>query len=149
MKKRKNIIGLLVVTVMAALCLVKVIADEVVPASVQLSCYRNAGSSAAVTNVTFYQGDTLSLTNSVMYSDPSGSTTQNLDGCIIDVDVGQPGNTNITTTTGMVMVAASGTFSSDFTIPALNPCYIQVSVSNTAVFTYPLYRITTQAKLGE
>ena len=148
MKKVRWFLGVLLVVMLAAVT-AKVIADEVVPASVQLACYRNSGSSAAVTNVTFYQGDTLSLTNSVMYSDASGSATQNLSGCEINITVGQPGNTNTTTTTGIVQVAADGTFSADFTLPAFNPCYIQVSVSNNAVFTYPLYRITTQAKLGE
>jgi hypothetical protein len=146
--KKSRILGVLALALVGIFAL-KVIAAEVVPASVQLACYRDSGSSAAVTNVTFYQGDTLSLTNSVMYSDATGAATQNLDGCVIDIVVGQPGNTNTTTTTGIVMVAASGTFSADFTLPAFNPCYIQVSVSNNAVFTYPLYRVTTQAKLGE
>jgi len=119
---------------------------------VQLTCLRNSGSSASVSSTTFYQGDTLSLTNSVMYTgDTTNSAAQNLDGCVITVVAGQPGSTvtNNVKVTGYNISTNDGTWGAEFTVPPYNPCYIQVTVSNVNVFTYPRYRITTQEKLPE
>jgi len=83
-----------------------------------------------------------------MYSGgTTSSAVQNLSGCTIGISAGQPGNTNVTTAVGAAIVEADGTFTASFIVPAFNPMYIQVSVSNNAIFTYPLYRVTTQAKL--
>jgi len=125
-------------------------ADPVSPAGVEVTCLRDSGSSSPISQVTFYQGDTLTLTNSVMYTgDTTNSPVQNLDGCTITVRAGQPGQTNITQATGYVISTNAGTWGAEFEVPSFNPTYIEVTVSNQAVFTYPRYRITTQSKLGE
>lgn len=122
-------------------------ADPVIPAALQLECKRVAASSSAVTNITYFQGDYITLTNSTMFAD-SGSTTQNLAGCVITVVAGSPGNTGVTTTvTGYTISTNAGTWGAEFICPAVNPAYIQVTVSNNFNYTYPLYRITTSAKL--
>ena len=127
---------------------VTALADPVTPANVVLTCVRDAGTSAAISSTTFYQGDTLSLTNSIMYAGvDTNSAVQNLDGCTILVVAGQPGNTNTVSATGVIISTNAGTFSADFIVPAFNPTYVQVTVSNGALFTYPRYRVTTQAKI--
>ncbi len=148
---RKSFVRVMAVMVLGVVALVgiKAFADPVEPASVQIACLRDTGSSSPVTNLTFYQGTTLSLTNSVMYTSETADTNflQNLDGCSIAVVAGQPGVTNNVTAVGLVIVTNEGTWSAEFIIPPYNPCYIEVTVSNTSIFTYPRYRITTQEPL--
>ena len=136
------------VGVLAVIVALNALSDPVAPANVQINAVRDEGSSSPISAVVYYQGNTLSLTNSVMYTgDTTNSAVQDLSGCVITVVVGQPGVTNNNTATGYTIVAASGTWGADFTIPDYNPCYIEVTVSNTAVFTYPRYRINTQEQL--
>ena len=125
------------------------LADPVAPANLPLVCLRNTGTSGNVTNTVFWQGDTISFTNSVMYTGSTTNTPQNLADCVITVTMGSLTSTNVTTATGSSIVTNEGTWFATMAVPAFNPCYIQVSVSNENVFTYPLYRISTQAKLGE
>ena len=133
--------------VLCGLFAATVMADAVAAAGVTITCLRDAGSTAAITNITYYQGNTLSLSNSLMYTDGTTNTPQDLSGCTITVTVGQPGVTNNTTAAGYSIVDADGTWGAEFVIPAYNPTYIEVTVSNAAVFTYPRYRITTQEQL--
>jgi len=148
---RKSFLALMVGMILVAGAVsLKVFADSVEPASVQITCLRDEGSSAPVTNVTFYQGTTLSLTNSVMYTGgTTSSAVQNLAGCTISVVAGQPGVTNNVTAVGYSISTNAGTFGAEFTIPPYNPCYIEVTVSNQFIYTYPRYRITTQEPLPE
>lgn len=146
--ERFLISGILSVVALCGVLAATLMADPVDPANVAITCLRDTGSSAAITDVTYYQGNTLSLSNSVMYT---GSTTnsavQDLGGCTITIVAGQPGVTNNTTAVGYAIVEADGTWGASFVIPAYNPTYIEVTVSNTAVFTYPRYRINTQEQL--
>lgn len=143
----------LALTVIMAIGLVglathKAFGDPVEPDSVQLTCLRTTPSSSPVSTKTFYQGNTISLTNSVMYTGATTNTpVQDLSGCTITVVAGQPGVTNNVTAAGSAIVESNGTWTAEFTLPAYNPCYIEVTVSNVAVYTYPRYRITTQARL--
>ena len=148
MKKVRLALGILAVTILACVTMSVVFADDVVPAALRLSCERTTQSSSAVTNVTYYQGDYITLTNSVMYTDATGAATQNLYGCTISVVASQPGNTSVTTTaTGYIISSNSGTWGAAIICPEVNPAYIQVTVSNTYNYTYPLYRVATQTKL--
>jgi len=123
-------------------------ADEVEASNVTLQCFRNEQSTQPVTNLTYYQGNTLSLSNSVMYTGAdTNSALQNLDGCVITIVAGQPGVTNNVTATGYNISTNDGTWGAEFVIPDYNPTYIEVTVSNGAVFTYPRYRINTQEPL--
>lgn len=147
---KKVIYVSVVAFVLGTIAMFNTLADEVEPASVQISCLRDEGSSTPVTNLTYYQGTTLSLTNSIMYTGSSvTSAVQNLDGCDISIVAGQPGVTNNVTAIGYSISTNDGTFGAEFTIPPYNPCYIEVTVSNTSIYTYPRYRITTQATLPE
>jgi hypothetical protein len=129
---------------------VMVRADEVSPASLVVTNLRTTASSGNYTDTVYYQGDTISFSNSVMYTGAdTNSAVQNLEGCAITVTMGQPGNTNVTTASGSAISTNDGTWTASIECAAFNPCYIEVTVSNNAIFTYPRYRITTQAKLGE
>lgn len=128
---------------------VNVFADPVDPANLLLSCKRTTQTSGNVTNITYWQGDTISFSNSVMYTTATTNTPQNLDGCSITVTMGSLTSTNVETAVGSAISTNDGTWTATCTVPNFNPCYIQVSVSNVNVYTYPLYRISTQSKLGE
>jgi len=152
MKKFAKFMAAGVIVAIIGVMAVSVMADEVVPANVTLTCLRNEVSSAAVTNITYIQGNTLSLSNSVMHvGADTNSALQNLDGCVITVVAGQPGSTitNNITATGYNISTNDGTWGVEFVIPPRNPCYIEVTVSNNAVFTYPRYRIDTSEPLPE
>lgn len=126
-----------------------VCSDPVSPASVSLISLTDAASIEFASDAEFYQGDTLSLTNSVMYSGPTVTNTalQNLDGCTITGSAGS--GTNIVTFTGSVISTNAGTWTASFTIPPVNPCYIEVAVSNGAIRTYEQQKIKTKPHLGQ
>jgi hypothetical protein len=152
-KSMKYLVSGIMVSLIVAVGLVmvgSVSADEVDPSNVLLTCLRTSQDSSPVTNVTYYQGNSMSLSNSTMYTgSTTSSTPQNLDGCVITITAGQPGVTNNVTATGYNISTNDGTWGASFVIPAYNPCYIEVTVSNTAIFTYPRYRISTQEALPE
>lgn len=149
---KRNTIAALAATCVALVGLigvVSVLADPVQPASLQLRCRRTTQASGNVTNITYWQGDAISFTNSYMFTDSAGTATQNLDGCSISVVMGSLSSTNVTTAVGTAISTNDGTWTATCTVPSFNPCYIQVSVSNVNVYTYPLYRISTQSKLQD
>jgi hypothetical protein len=147
--------GLVMGVVFGTLAVVGIaLAGEVTPASLQLSCKRTTTPSGNVTNTTYWQGDYITFTNSQMFSDSSGVVTQDLEGCTITVTMGSLTTTNPTsgTTSSELYLIDDGTdgyWGGELIVPAANPCYIEVSVSNVFTFTYPRYRIATQAHLGE
>ena len=149
MKKGTRIIGALA-AVVGVIGVITALADPVAPANLQLTCLRTTQQSGNVTTTVYWQGDTISFTNSVMYTGATTNTAvQNLDGCSITVVMGSLNSTSVVTAAGSVISTNDGTWSAEMEVPDFNPCYIQVSVSNQSVFTYPLYRISTQSKLGE
>jgi hypothetical protein len=132
-----------------ALGVFTVAADPVVPATLSIECKRNVESSVNITNIVYYQGDHISFSNSVMYVDAAGTVVQDLDGCTITVVMGTTGNTNVTMGTGYSIDDATGVWGAEVIVPPFNPAFIEVTVSNNYIFTYPRYRIATKAKLGE
>jgi len=148
MKHRRWIATALTALVLGVLSFV-VVADEVTPAALQLECLRTTQSSGNVTDTVYWQGDYITFTNSTMYTTSTTNTPQNLDGCSITVTMGSLTTTNPATAVGYVISTNAGTWGAEIVCPAANPCYIEVSVSNTYNYTYPRYRIQTQAKLGE
>ena len=141
----------LVLTIAAVLLagvLFHAVADEVTPAGLELTCLRVPEISGNITTTSYWQGDTISFTNSVMYVGATTNTAaQNLDGCVITVTMGTIGNTNTTVATGYNISTNDGTWGAEMVVPAFNPCYIEVTVSNNAVYTYPRYRIGTKTHL--
>lgn len=143
--KKRILIG--ISALVGVLGLASLALADIVPAGCVILCKRGVESVGNVTNTVFYQGDYITLTNSVMYSD-SGATTQNLQGCTIRVSAGSTSTTNPVVTAGYLMDTNNGTWGVEFVVPAVNPCYIEIGVSNVYNFTYPRYRIQTQTKLG-
>lgn len=123
-------------------------ADPVTPANLILTNFTDVSSIQLASEATFYQGDTLSLSNSVMYAGAdTNATVQNLEGCIITVTAG--GSTETVTAEGYAISTNAGTWGAEFTIPAENPCYIEVSVSNVYVRTYEQVKVATKPHLGD
>jgi hypothetical protein len=120
--------------------------DEVIPASCVITNLRDVADSALyASDVSFYQGDYISFSNSVMYTDSTGTTPQNLSNCVINVTVGNSTVSN--TATGYVINATGGVWGAEVIIPAADPCYIEVGVSNVFNYTYPREKVRTRAKL--
>ena len=137
--------------IIAALCTLAatvsvLIADEVVPASCVITNLRDVADSALyASDVSFYQGDYISFSNSVMYTDSTGTTPQNLSNCVITVTVGNSTVSNMAT--GYIVNATGGVWGAEVIIPAADPCYIEVGVSNVFNYTYPREKVRTRAKL--
>lgn len=122
-------------------------ADPVQPAGLVMKSVR-ANSVGFASDTVFYRGDTLSLSNSVIYTGATTNTAiQDLSGVTITLVCGTTAGTDNVTTNGTIMVATSGTWAVTFTIPdQLNP-YLQLSISNGALYTFPKQQIQTQVKL--
>lgn len=134
-----------------ALAAAAIRADPVTPANVIITNFTGVTSVEFASDATFYQGDTLSLSNSVMYSGAgTNSAVQNLDGCGITARAGSGTDTGlVTTVTGYAVSTNAGTYGAEFTVPATDPCYIEVTVSNGFSRTYERWKVRTRAHLGE
>jgi hypothetical protein len=120
-------------------------ADPVAPAACVITNLRDVADSADYASaVTFYQGDYVTFTNSLMYSD-DGSTLQDLSNCVITVTLGNFTVSN--SATGYTVNATGGVWGAEVIVPASDPCFIEVSASNTYNYTYPRQKIRTRAKL--
>lgn len=125
-----------------AVCL----ADPVTPASCIITNLRDVADSALYANdVSYYQGDYISFSNSVMFTDSTGTVTQDLTDCTITVTLGNASVSN--TATGYIINASAGLWGAEVVVPAADPCYIEVGVSNVFNYTYPREKIRTRAKL--
>ncbi|NQT93678.1 MAG: hypothetical protein HQ559_13035, partial [Lentisphaerae bacterium] len=123
-------------------------ADEVLPANVVMTNFTDVSSIEFASGATYIQGDTLSLSNSVMYTGANtNSPVQNLEGCTITTVAGN--DTVAVTNFGNAISTNAGTYTASFTIPAVDPCYIEVSVSNVNERTYGRWKVRTQAPLGQ
>jgi hypothetical protein len=72
---------------------------------------------------------------------------QNLSGCAIS---GRVGNADTNRAfTGSIISTNAGTFSASVVLPPVNPCYIEVTVSNVNVYTYEKQQINTREHLGQ
>jgi hypothetical protein len=80
-----------------------------------------------------------------MYADSTGTTPQNRSNCTINVTLGNSTVSN--SATGYIVTATSGVWGAECIIPAADPCYIEVSVSNVYNYTYSREKIRTRAKL--
>lgn len=124
-------------------------ADAVVAANVTITNLRDTASIELASAGVFFQGDSILLTNCVIYT---GSTTsspvQNLDGVAITVTVGS--ETLTVTNTGTAMVTNLGTWWATSSIPVgVNPAYIEVTVSNESIYTHQWQKLSTKVHLGE
>ena len=141
----KKIIAVIVV---AAAIAATIIAGEATPAQCTMTNLRDTASVANVTDTEFYQGDSILFTNCVMYSGATtNSAVQDLDGCDITVRLGSGSTVN--TNSGTAQVASNGTWYCSATVPAVDPCYVEVTVSNVGVYTYQQQMIQTKEHLGD
>jgi hypothetical protein len=119
------------------------------PAACVMSQYRDARAASDYLNsVTYYQGDYISFSNSVMYATAdlgTNSVPQNLSNCVITVTIGNSTVSNMAT--GYIVNATGGVWGAEVIIPAADPCYIEVGVSNVFNYTYPREKVRTRAKL--
>ncbi len=145
-------LSLVLVCVLAVffLPLTKASPDPVEPAGVELALVRDVTTVAFATDTTFFQGDTITFTNSVMYTgSDTNSAVQNLDGCVITVIMGGTVGSVSTSVTasGYAISTNNGTWGAELDVPAINPCNIQVTVSNNFSYTYQWQKINTKVKL--
>jgi hypothetical protein len=121
---------------------------DVAPAQCPLICLRDQASIELASTAYFYQGDSVEMAGSVMYTGATTNTSvQDLTGCTITQVLG---NASITVTNaGSITTATSGVFTVTGTVPAVNPCYIQITVtdSNGVSYTYQHLQIRTKVKL--
>ena len=123
-------------------------ADEVLPANVVITNFTDVSSIEFASGATYIQGDTLSVSNSVIYTGANtNSAVQNLAGCTITLVAGS--DTLTVTNSGTAISTNAGTYTASFTIPAVDPCYIELSVSNVSERTYGRWKVRTQAALGQ
>jgi hypothetical protein len=153
-RRRRQTMKMLYVILIAMIMLPFGVAtsDEVEPATVELTLVRDVAQVNYASDSTYYQLDTLSSSNPVLYTgSDTNSPVQNLDGCSIEVVVGGTiGNVSTTlTAVGYVISTNAGTWGAEVTIPAISPCNIQVTVSNAASYTYQWQKVTTKAKLED
>jgi hypothetical protein len=138
---------LVAVLALVAACAAR--ADGVSPATIALTLVRGAEESQP-SAVYYFQGDSLSFSNSVMYSSTTSGTNgtlQNLHGCAIWGKIGASG-TNVAFA-GSILSTNAGTWQATTTVPVANPCYIEVTVSNVNTYTYERQKINTRSHLGE
>lgn len=123
-------------------------ADAVQPASCTITNFRSETESY-ISGQYYFEGTTLLLTNCVMYSGTSTSSTpQGLSGVTIAVDVG-------TTTTNLSYAGTAistnlGTWWASVTVPSNLPTvYVQVKITDesTNTFIYPWKYMRTKASL--
>jgi hypothetical protein len=125
-------------------------ADPVAPAECVITNYRETVSGVYANTTIYYQGDTMQFTNCVMYATASGTNAalQNLDGCAIIVRSGA--ESTVVTNSGYVISTNAGTWGCVIPVlPAVNPCYHEVTVSNANTYTYGRIMIRTMKHLGE
>lgn len=136
---------------MALLWATAAAADPVEPMQVALTNVTDVGSIEFATTATYYQGDTVSLSNSVMYTgSDTNSPVQNLADCTITVRAGSQTDTGlVTTVSGYIVDAETGLYGAEFTVPATDPCYIEVTVSNVYARTYQQQKFKTRKHLGD
>jgi len=142
---------LLLAAAVALCCCAAVHADPVTPANLVVTNFTDVSSIEFASSATFYQGDTLSLSNSVIYAGATtNSDVQNLEGCTITVLAGSDTDTSlVTTVSGSAVSTNLGTYTASFTIPACDPVYIEAAVSNGSIRTYEQLKINTRKHLGE
>jgi hypothetical protein len=135
--------------VLAAMAAGSVAADPVVPATLALTLVRDAEETQP-TAVYYFQGDSLSFSNSTMYATATSGTNgtvQNLDGCAIWGTIGD--STTNTYFTGGAISTNAGTWWATTIVPAVNPSYIEITVSNVNTYTYERVKINTRAHQGQ
>lgn len=100
----------------------------VTPVTVAVTNIRDEAAGSANYGGTTYRGGSMLFTNCVLYADSSGTTRQDLTGCIVDVAAGTT-TTNIDYT--MNTADTNGLWSGAITIPDLTSWIIQVRVRDT------------------
>lgn len=129
--------------------LMQAAADPVIPATLTINLVRDTGGGGFASGVMYFKGDTIRLTNCVIYTGAdTNSPVQDLTGVVIDIVLGNSQYTNNASATGNIQVAASGTFWAELTVPnqAGHP-YLQISITNEASFTFPLDQIQAATKI--
>jgi hypothetical protein len=119
------------------------------PAKVTMTNYRGEAVSAASDQV-FYRGETIHLTNCVLYAGTGTSSgVENLSNVTVTVTWGGTDYASATVT-GAVQNATGGVWDASITLRAGEAAttYLQVTISNSATsYTYPQRTITTKSKL--
>ena len=125
---------------------------EVEPAQVEVTFLRDTGG-GFVSDTEFFRGDTIRLTNCVVYTGATTNTAvQDLTGITLSLIAGNTAYTNNTSTTGNILVATNGTFWADVVIPTnqpgINP-YIQLTITDgdSDSFTFPWEQAKAKDKL--
>lgn len=139
----RQLASLLFIALLAGVCL------ALDPAKITMTNYRGEAVSAASDQV-FYRGETIHLTNCVLYAGTGTSSgVENLSNVTVTVTWGGTDYTG-KTVTGTVQNATGGVWDASITLrasEAATTC-IQVTLSNAStIFTYPQRTITTKSKL--
>jgi hypothetical protein len=122
--------------------------DSISPASVSYTSLRDEGN-AYISSVSYYRGQSILLTNCVLYSGTSTSTpVQGLSGVTVKLKWGtSASSSNIAAT---VQSTNAGTFWAKFMVPTnWEAPFLEVTITNAAgeAYTYPWKLVNTKAGL--
>lgn len=133
-------------SVMVLVGIIRADADPVIPA--QCPILMNAGSISQDTpynSIRYYQGDTISLSNSYLFTSSTNGVPQNLDGVDIKVTCGVSGS--VATFSGYNINTNTGCWGANIICPTNDPWYLEARFSNVNVRTVGRYMFRSQAKL--
>ena len=125
--------------------------DGVEPAQLVITNFRNTATIQYASSATYYEDDSVLLTNCVLYSgSDTNSAVQGLSNVTISVVSGN--STVAATNSGTAIVASNGTWTATFTAPSrddMTEAYIQVTITdeNTNSYTYAQQKIKIADKL--
>jgi len=123
--------------------------DDVVPASIAITNYRDATSIVQPLDTTFFENSSILFTNCVMYAGANtNSARQGLSNVTINVRLGNQSAS--TAYTGHALVATSGTWYCVGAVPTnMDYFYVQVQIvdPSTNSYTYEWQKLLTREPL--
>lgn len=151
-RNRFGLVDLMIVAaIVSMLAVLGMKAFALDPATITFTNFRDKASIELATDAKYWQGDTLRFTNMVAFSGATtNSARENLTDCSVTVVLGD--STSNLTFSGGIQNATAGTWKCETTVPAVDPCYIQVTVTQTNTgtnYTYWTSKAQTSTKMGD
>jgi Tfp pilus assembly major pilin PilA len=151
-RNRFGLVDLMIVAaIVSMLAVLGMKAFALDPATITFTNFRDKASIELAADAKYWQGDKIRFTNMVAFSGAAtNSARENLTGCSVTVVLGD--STSNLTYSGSAQNPTAGVWTCDGTVPAVDPCYIQVTLTDTNTgtnYTYWTSKIQTSTKLGD
>ena len=142
--------SLSIVSILSMLSIIATLAFALEPATITYTNFRGRASIEVATAEKYWQGDVLRFTNMLMYSGSgTNSAIQDLTACRVVTVLGDSTTNRCYTN---AIQSTNGLWWGDVTVPPVDPCYIQTTVTATNTgtnYTYWTDKINTGAKIGD